>query len=282
MPIEKLKARESRQRKLSGGFVPVSHKWLKRMRAGSEADREFADRVTQFNVTAEKLDAYQMMNDKYNIHPVVSLKIENEVDVDLNDIGSVQKIGDDELYIEARQSSGYYKGFSLFQSDESAYDRALETQKNLLDELEWVDSADSLDGFDSMGVTDIRILAGELADSDVQDRNRKDLMQMVRDLPINTNDAEKWDTDKLRQEVSDKLYWKHKEALEDRPLKYIVDEQQTHTLDDAISSNIIDIDVEAMARQEIDSQGVAQILSEGGNQESILNPNTESYLELFW
>ena len=136
-----------------------------------------------------------------------------------------------------------------------------------------------------MGVTDIRTVANELADFETDDKSKDELLKIIDDrIPfgIVLSDAKKMDTDKLRSKVHVALYHKHSDALKERPLKYLVDEVEYMDLDDALNSNLIDIDVEAMARQEIDSQGVAAIIGEGGNQESILNPNTDKYLELIW
>ncbi len=155
----------------------------------------------------------------------------------------------------------------------------------LIDELEWADSADSLSGFDSMSETDIRIIANELADFETDDKSKDELLKIIEDrIPfgIVLSDAKKMDTDKLRSKVHVALYHKHSDALKERPLKYLVDEREYWDLDTALDSNLIDIDVEAMARQEVDNAGAAAIIGEGGNQESILNPNTDNYLEIIW
>lgn len=175
----------------------------------------------------------------------------------------------------------------IFKSQGQAEAQALESEIDLLETepeiLEGVLNNIGKENFVFMSETDIRIISGEEADAQLDGIDLDELKDRANDFGIDFEDPEdKLDEDDenfeedlekanealendLLEKVQEKLSDDVQERLEDDPLDYFA-ELGTDT-NQAIESNLVSVDIEKVAQEVIDLDGLGSLLSSYDGEE---------------
>ena len=169
----------------------------------------------------------------------------------------------------------------VFKSQGQAEAQALESEIDLLESepeiLDGVLNNIGKENFVFMSETDIRIISGEEADARLDGIDLDELKELANDNNIDfkdpedtlNEDDENFDEElekanealenDLQEKVQEKLAEEVKQRLEDDPLDYFA-ELGTDT-NQAIESNLVSVDIEKVAQEVIDLDGLGSLLS---------------------
>lgn len=99
--------------------------------------------------------------------------------------------------------------------------------------------------------------------------------ELERSIQEKKKEIENW-IEEITEELRDKFYDEIYEALED-PIQYFVHEQGIYSVEDLLSQNFININIEEAAQAAIDEDGVAHFLDGyDGQEEEITDPKTKA------
>jgi len=230
--------------------------------------------------------------DEENEGPIGSLDA-NEREEAESEVGSeITKVGYTDNIYDFENDEEWW----IFKSQGEAEAQALESEKDLLETepeiLEGVLNNIGKENFVFMSETDIRIISGEEADAQLDGVDLDELKERANDFGIDfedpedrlNEDDENYDEDlekanealenDLFEKVQEKLSDDVQERLEDDPLDYFA-ELGTDT-NQAIESNLVSVDIEKVAQEVIDLDGLGSLLS-GYDGEEVETKNLFMY-----